>query len=1086
VALQTRDERRAGASRPGGSFTLRRLAFSRLLLAAVFAAVLISSAVAGALVTLSVRTLPGAALLQLEHSGGASIDISGQPTLSEVATDDAAIRTAIHTAFGTIPVALNRALWSEPLRFPSTGGASAAGAGIEVLGQAAAVDAIAAHARLTAGAWPGAFPARGPIPVAVPAAAAGPLRVSAGQVLTVRNDYTGGPVRLRITGLYVPLQPTSAYWQVSLLGTTGSSLEGTTRTFGPLVTSGQAFQSGRLGVVAASWQAAPTLSHIPYAEYAALAGRISAAETNLAAPSLYTSLTVTSSLPRLLADGGRGLAVSRSLLLISALEMLMLAAASIALAARLVAGQREGETALLSARGMARRQQLSRAAAEAALTVVPAVAGAIAGSLLADLAFPFAKSAQVPLLVLAVAVAITIGATLIMLWPVLGPADPMAAGVRRGRQAALATTAYAGVDIALIAVAALAVWQLRLYTQAPPPGAQAGPASYSVLVVAPALALAGAALVPLRALPLLAGALDRLSARTRRLGTALASWQLSRRPIRQTGPALLVILAVAIGTLALAEHLSWHQSAVDQANFTVGAAERVDLAVPLALGSEAAITSARGEGAAMPVAVQSQTGGAVVLAVGRQAAAVVRLRQDLAAEPAARLWHSIVPPGPPPGLALPGRPARLEISARLDGAAARVIGPMPVTLLIQDADGIVYSVPAGDLAPGQDRLVAVLSPARRAGYPLRLLGASMAYPVPRAKVPGRLTVTVTGLAVSAAASGAFPPSFATGAGLRQWRPAVAVPPADTGAGSKLSPPAVQSTAPLPGSAGVTLTPGHGGLVTSQYGVLGIPAQLTLTAPITTEAIPGIATRAYLSGSQLHLGSVVHIAAGNETSLPVRIVAAVTAFPTAGGSGQGGLIVDQAAFQDQLAAQWAGPVPVTQWWLQRAGSRVRLPAGAVAVTAAGTTAALMGQPLSRVQQPALLAVALAAALLAALGFSVSVAASMQERRSQNALLAALGVSRWERTRQLCLEQLLLSAPAAGAGLVLGAALSWLLVPDVTRTGLGLPPFPPVQVHIPFLVSAGLAVAVTAIPVLAAAATVAYQPDPAAQLRTAETL
>jgi FtsX-like permease family len=283
-----------------------------------------------------------------------------------------------------------------------------------------------------------------------------------------------------------------------------------------------------------------------------------------------------------------------------------------------------------------------------------------------------------------------------------------------------------------------------------------------------------------------------------------------------------------------------------------------------------------------------------------------------------------------------------------------------------------------------------------------------------------------------------------------------------------------------------LTPGHGGLVTSQYGVLGIPAQLTLTAPITTEAIPGIATRAYMSGSQLHVGSVVPVAAGSDTSLPVRIVAAVTAFPTAAGSGQGGLIVDQAALQDQLAAEWAGPVPVTQWWLQRAASRIRLPAGAVAVTAAGTAAALTRQPLSRVQQPALLAVALAAALLAALGFSVSVAASMQERRSQNALLAALGVSRGERTRQLCLEQLLLSAPAAGAGLVLGAGLSWLLVPAVTRTGLGLPPFPPVQVHIPFLISAGLALAVTAIPVLAAAATVAYQPDPAAQLRTAETL
>ena len=153
-------------------------------------------------------------------------------------------------------------------------------------------------------------------------------------------------------------------------------------------------------------------------------------------------------------------------------------------------------------------------------------------------------------------------------------------------------------------------------------------------------------------------------------------------------------------------------------------------------------------------------------------------------------------------------------------------------------------------------------------------------------------------------------------------------------------------------------------------------------------------------------------------------------------------------------------------------------------AAAVAAAQVAQPLNRVQQTALLLVAVAAALLAALGFAVSVAATLRERRTQSALLAALGVSRPERTRQLCLEQLLLSAPAAGTGLLLGCGLAWLLVPAVTRTGLGLPPFPPVLVQIPVLASAGLALAVTAIPVLAAALTVAYQPDPAARLRTPE--
>lgn len=143
MALHAQGSARAPAVRAGGSFTVRRLFSTRLLLSAVFAAVLVCSAVAGALVSLSLRTLPAAVLRQLAHSAGQPIDISGQLTL----------------------------------------------------GQAAAVDAITGNARLTAGSWPGQVPAHGPVPVAVPAAAAGPLRLAVGEDLTVRNDYTGRPVR---------------------------------------------------------------------------------------------------------------------------------------------------------------------------------------------------------------------------------------------------------------------------------------------------------------------------------------------------------------------------------------------------------------------------------------------------------------------------------------------------------------------------------------------------------------------------------------------------------------------------------------------------------------------------------------------------------------------------------------------------------------------------------------------------------------------------------------------------------------------------------------------------------------------------
>jgi len=69
----------------------------------------------------------------------------------------------------------------------------------------------------------------------------------------------------------------------------------------------------------------------------------------------------------------------------------------------------------------------------------------------------------------------------------------------------------------------------------------------------------------LRLLPTAARAVDRVSAAGRGLTSALAGWQFSRQPLRQGGPALLLVMAVGTGTLALAQHQSWTRSAADQA-----------------------------------------------------------------------------------------------------------------------------------------------------------------------------------------------------------------------------------------------------------------------------------------------------------------------------------------------------------------------------------------------------------------------------------------------------------------------------------------------------------------------------------------
>jgi ABC-type antimicrobial peptide transport system permease subunit len=130
---------------------------------------------------------------------------------------------------------------------------------------------------------------------------------------------------------------------------------------------------------------------------------------------------------------------------------------------------------------------------------------------------------------------------------------------------------------------------------------------------------------------------------------------------------------------------------------------------------------------------------------------------------------------------------------------------------------------------------------------------------------------------------------------------------------------------------------------------------------------------------------------------------------------------------------------------------------------------------------MLAIGGAAVLLAALGFSIGVAASVRERRTQSAVFAALGVGRRAQTGHLCLEQLLLSLPAAAVGLLAGIGLAWLMVPSITLAANAAAPTPSALVIVPLGQAAALALIIAVVPVAAAALSVARRPDPAAQLR-----
>ena len=280
-------------------------------------------------------------------------------------------------------------IWSDPLGFLAGSlpakPASITSGNIPQL-QAASLDGVTDHAVLVTGKWPGQFPASAadPIPAAMPASTAALLKLRPGDVLRVQDQDTGAPVTFILTGLYAERQsPASvaSYWQLNSIPASGSvngtgSASGYT-TYGPLVVSPSMFP-GRLAEGTGTWVAQPDMAGFNAADLFAISIEGDS--------SLLSGLTLTTNLPTVLADTGDNFAVARSLLGISAVELLVLTVAALLAVARLLAAQREGETALLTARGATRWQLTRLTAAEVIpLSLVTALIGGVAGIWLARL-----------------------------------------------------------------------------------------------------------------------------------------------------------------------------------------------------------------------------------------------------------------------------------------------------------------------------------------------------------------------------------------------------------------------------------------------------------------------------------------------------------------------------------------------------------------------------------------------------------------------------------------------------------------------------------------------------------------------------
>jgi len=1102
---------------PRGPLPTRRITAHWVVLAAAVLTTLVAAIVGAALAAYAGQGLPQAVRHELTTASGTSLSANSPVSGGQVASSTASLKTAISAALPGIPYAFWQASWSDSLGL--TPGAlparpESAPAGSTPLIEAAALPDVSAHAVLVAGQWPSA-PAGGaagaPILAALPASAAALLHVSVGDVLQLRDRVTGTPVTLRVTGLFAQRQlagTQAAYWQLNSVPASGSVTLSGFSTYGPAVVDPAAFSTAALPVASATWVAQPDMTAFTDSDLNQLAGSVSALQNSIAQTGAYdgaqlSGVQLTTSLADVLAGTASNLTVARSLLVISAVQLLVLAIAALLAVARLLATQRETETALLTARG-ATRWQLTRLTAVEVIPLccVAAVGGIFAGIRLAQLLAGSlyhggmsdggisTGAAGTWLDALGATLAVAVIASAAMLFPVLRP-GPTAAYVRRGRQSAVAGAIRAGGDVGLVVLAVLAGWQLRRYSAVSPSATSSTPSIDPVLALAPALALAGGTVVTLRLLPAAARAGDRLAARGRKLTASMASWQFSRQPLRQGGAALLLVMAVATGTLALAQHASWTRSASDQAASTAGADVRAGLQTPIAPGATGTLTRTPGVQASMaaavlPVALPSE----IVALDAAHAAPVVQLRADQSRLPASRLFQAITPARQPGGTVLSGHPASIRLTASLGpahpgarGTAAELasLGVVTPVLTIADATGASYQIAAGALpADGRPHALTVPLSGRQASYPLRLIQVTFSYTLPgTAAEAGPLTLTVAG------------------ASLTGWSPAGTsielsnLLSANGTMGVSKQP---QASSWNPGQDGGTLVfaPGYGQAATHPGSPvpgppLPVASQVTLTAPdLAVAAVPAIATQAFLNASNTSVGATVPATIEGVT-VPVDIVAATTTFPSVSGSA---LIMDLGTVQDLLASRDVPPLTVNQWWLATAGGRVppgltaALPPGSTITSKTSLAAATTSDPLSAAPQQALLAVTGAAALLAVTGFWVSIAANVRQRRAENALLAALGVGQRSAAAQLFLEKLLLSVPSAVLGLLLGTVVARLLVPAVTLTATAQQPVPPPVTVYDLAQTVPLAAFVAIVPALAAALVVIRRPDPAAELRAAE--
>ena len=942
-------------------------------------------------------------------------------------------------------------------------------------------DGIADHATLAQGRWP--TPGTGStVEAAISEAVAHGLAIKLGDSLVMPSRLQeGASITVGIVGIYRITSPSDPYWWDDQLDIEGVIPGEPYSLHGPFIVSRETFLSGLPPDGAhLTWRAYPDYRRLSLADVDALQTRVADARSAFVSALDDPSVEVKSGLPDLLNGLQRALLATRTSVLLVTVQLAVLAGYALAMTAGLLVEQRRSETAMLRSRGADTQQVGALALMEGALVAVPvALLAPYAASLaltLLNTAGPLASiglqiDPQVTplsrIVALLAAAACIAGLTI----PALRAGRVFMEQRRgRGRQVRLGATQRAGLDIALLLVAAIGLWQLQRYGAPLTRSVQGQLGIDPLLVAAPALGLLAGGVLALRIVPLVSRGIEGFVTRTRGAVAPLGAWQLARRPGRYARAGLLLILALALGIFSAAYASTWTDAQADQADFQVGADVRISDAgragdVPPVdaagayrglAGVEHAMAVSRGT-AGLPRSLAAR----LVAIDAATAPDVVRLRPDLAKTTLTGVAASLA--GSRSDVTLPALPAdarqlALSISLTLnpdpDGQVRAA--PFGVSLVLRDATGLIHRLEAGRLTALADQTarltVDLTDPAAGAAAvprgPLKLVAMELWTQIP-----------VNGLQVTGQAKIL---SLEVATGEADWRPLELDPGAAGWQVTHYVRIGVDDSgliAPLPGRPGIAAFSFATGVT---FG--GVTSQITfavqpsgLRAAEAPKALPIVVDDAFLRATAARLGDEVPVDLGGGVS-NASVAGSVTAFPTSQ-LGEPTVIVDLPTLQ---LAQYRTSGQVEEpdeWWLAVQSPKVdgvltalrRGPFLRSTVEASTTRAEeLRSDPVAVGIIGALTIGVLAAAVFAAVGFASSSAISARERLSEFALLRAVGLSQRQLSGWLALENALLVMMSAVAGTAIGLAISWAVLPSALLAEDGRQPVPPPTVLVPLQV------------------------------------